>query len=347
MRFTLGATSGSASALSNLAAENQHTAPLTAGDEYIVSPRRAKITFTSVIFRDASGNPLGTSAFTDCTVTYDRSLATGSTLLNCPFTAPVGDIYQMAVYFNKTMQLLVSDATVGIFSDAASPTSYSTSPPSGGASFVSYTVNIGDNDLSRATPIIFQAPITIAEGTSPTLYVTTDMIHTFQLKVNTGGTTLTANTGNDPVALFGGTTPGTSSYYSGASSIEALFVRGTPYLRIFSDQSGRPLYVISTTCGVDGPKGAWASPPIGATIGGWLGKDANNVIAWALPTTSTYSAYSAYFTMAERTVLGQTTVLNCKATASPPPPADAKTYSSGAPAMTAPTTALTLKLLAK
>jgi hypothetical protein len=252
----------------------------------------------------------------------------------------------MAVYFDKTIQLLVSDATNGIYSDASVATKFTTTAPAGGATFVPFTITIGDNNTSRATPIIFASPLSVEEGSTPTLYVTTDMIHNVALRVDAGGTTLTANPGADPVALFGGLTPGSSMYYSSASTIESVKSQGT-YVRVFTDQGGNPLYLIGTTCGVDGPKGAWATPPIGATIGGWLGKDAGNVIAWALPTDATYAAYSAYFVMPARTLVGQTTTWSCKATASPPPPVDAKTYSSGAPAMSSPTTSATLTLLAK
>jgi hypothetical protein len=349
MRFVLGGTSGTAGAAVAAASVGHaplQTAALVAGVEYLVSPKRARITFTQVIFRDASGNPLGESDFTDCTVTYDRTLPSGSSLLDCDFTAPVGDIHQMAVYFDKDIEVLVSDATVGIYSDASVASKFTTVAPAGGATFVPYTITIGDQ-ASRATPIIFTEPLTIAEGDTPELFVTTDMIHTFQMTVNSGGTTLTAHPGNDPVALFGGLTPGRSMYYSGATTIEGIVVQGAPYLRMFTDATGKPLFVISTTCGVDGPKGAWASPPIGATIGGWLGRDATGTIAWALPTTSSYSVYSAYFVMAERATLGQTTVLNCKTSASPPAPTDGKTYASGAPAMSGPTTSRTLTLIAK
>jgi hypothetical protein len=347
MRFVLGATSSSPAAF--VAGAGAQPASLTAGVEYIVSPRKAKITFTSVVFRNGD-ETLGTSEFTNCTVTYDRALPSGSTLLDCAFTIPVGEITQMALYFDKTLELQVSDATAGIYSDAASSTKYTTTAPAGGANFVTFTINIGDNSTSRATPIIFAAPLSIDEGTTPTLYATMDMIQSFQLMVNAGGTTLTANPGNDPVALFGDLSPGTSTYYSNAPSIESYLVgsvNGFKTLRVFADQSGNPLYLIGWTCGVDGPKGAWASPPIGATIGGWLGKDASDVVAWALPTDATYSTYSAYFVMAEPTAIGQTTVVKCMATASPPAPADGKTYASGAPAMPSPTVSATLTLLAK
>src|SRR4051812_14323847 len=169
MRFRLGANN-SASAPINASIQ---PASLVAQSEYLVSPRKAKITFTSVVFRDAAGATLGTSDFSSCIVTYDRSLASGSTLLDCPFTAPVGEIAQMALYFSKTLDLLVSDATTGIYTDASSTTKYVTTPPAGGASFVSFTITIGDNNPSRATPVIFATPLVIAEGTTPTLYVTT------------------------------------------------------------------------------------------------------------------------------------------------------------------------------
>ena len=343
MRFVLGGTSGSFVALRSASVES---AKLVAGTDYIVSPRKAKITFTSVLFREATGMTLGSSDFTDCSVTYDRSLQSGATLLDCPFTIPVGEISQMVVYFDKAIQLLVSDAANGIYSDPSVSTRFTSVAPAGGAAFVPFTITIGDNSPSRGTPIIFAAPLSIMAGSTPTLYVTTDMIHNVALRVDAGGTTLTANPGADPVALFGGLTPGSSMYYGTATTIESVKSQGT-YVRVFTDQAGSPLYLIGTTCGVDGPKGAWATKPIGATIGGWLGKDAANVIAWALPTDTTYAVYSAYFTMPERTVIGQTTVLNCKVSTAPPAPADGKTYSSGAPAMSSPTTSTTLRLLAK
>jgi hypothetical protein len=327
-------------------------APLVAGDGYIVSPRKAKITFTSVVFRDSSGATLGTSDFTSCSVTYDRSLTSGSTLLDCPFTVPVGNIYQIAVYFDKTLQLLVSDATNSIYSNPQSASGFSTVAPTGGAAYVPFKITIGDNSPTRATPIVFSSPVSVTAGSSPTLYITTDMIQTLQLAVNTGGTTLTADgLNNDPVALFGGTTRGSSAYYSNANAIESYKVGSTNEfhsLRVFYDQTGTPLFLMSpSTCGIEGPKGAWASPPIGATIGGWLGHDANKNLSWALPITSSYATYSAYFVMTELSTIGQTTTLKCKASASPPAPADGKTYASGSPTMSAPDKSTTLTLVAK
>src|SRR5262245_26297550 len=81
MSFVLGGTSGTMSVAPVAPAR-----PLTAGEDYIVSPRKAKITFASVAFRDQTGNKLGGNdiPFTDCVVTYDRSAASGSTLLDCP-----------------------------------------------------------------------------------------------------------------------------------------------------------------------------------------------------------------------------------------------------------------------
>jgi hypothetical protein len=359
MSFVLGGTSAfSASSflgLEQAARPGTPSASLVAGDQYIVSPRKAKITFTSVIFRAQDGSTLGTSNFTSCVVTYDRSLVSGSTLLNCSFAVPIGNIYQVAVYYDKTLQLLVSDAKFGIYSDPSSTTGYSTVAPAGGAAFVPFTIVIGDNSTSRATPILFAAPISVAAGSAPTLYVTTDMVQTFQLSVDAGGTTLTAGGGNDPVALFGGATPGSSSFYSNANSIDSYkvgSVNGFQSLRVYYDQSGTPLFLMRTSvsgnmCGVDNdPKAAWASPPLN-DIGGWLGRDVTGNLGWAVP-ISTYSAgYGAYFEMVDQTVIGQSTILKCKASGSPPAPADGKTYASGAPAMPTPDGSITLTLLAK
>ena len=194
---------------------------LVPNDEYIVSPRKAKITFTSVQFTTATGDGSGQSTLSDCTVTYDRSQSSGSTILDCPFTAPVGDITSMQLYYSTTVQLLVSDATIGIYSDPAIATGYSTAAPVGGAAFVPMTITIGGAGVTtRGLPIFFGTPVTVVAGDTPVLYVTVDMIHTVQMKVNAGGTTLTAPGTNDPVAVFAGLTPGSSRYYSGAPSAE-------------------------------------------------------------------------------------------------------------------------------
>lgn len=346
MRFLVGATSESGTAIMYLSEPVAPTANMLAGTEYITSPRKAKITFTSVIFRDLAGAILGQSDLTSCVVTYDRSLPSGSTLLDCPFTVPVGKVQQISLSFDQKIEVLVSDAAAGIYSNSAVPSKYSTTAPPGGATLVPYTITISPG-ATRAIGIVFPSPLLVEEGSTPTLYVTTDMIHTFQMKVDEGGTTLSANSGNDPVALFASLTPGRSTYYANQTTIESIVVREVRAIRVFTDLAGVPLYVIGTTCGVDGPKGAWATPPVGATIGGWLGRDAAKVIAWALPTDTSYTRYSAYLLVPERTVIGQTTVLNCMATSSPPPPSDGKTYASGAPAMPNPTASYALRLLAK
>ena len=114
------------------------------------------------------------------------------------------------------------------------------------------------------------------------------------------------------------------------------------------DQTGNPLYLTSPTCGVGGQRGgAWASPPASGNLGGWLGRDANRVLAWAVLTAGSTSVYSSYFVMPEQTVIGQSTVMSCKKTASPPAPADGKTYASGAPAMPTADSRSTMTLQAK
>lgn len=338
--FVLGADAGTP------ALSLDETASVAPGDQFIVSPSKAMITFTSVVFRGTGGETLGTSDFENCVVTYDRSLKSGASLLDCEFKVPIGEIAELAVYFDKTVQIMVNDTTFGIYSTTSSPTQYSTSAPSGGAELVPMKITIGAG-TSRATSIVLSKPIAITADMTPRLYITTDMIHSIQLEVDDGGTTLSLAGSNDPIALFGGLTQGYSLYYSGATTIEAIKVQGTPSLRIFYDQENNPLYLMGTTCGVDGPKGAHASAPTGTKIGGWLGKDSTNKLAWALPTDSSYAKYAAYFVMAEQTNVGQSTTLYCKATDSPPSPVDGKTYGSGVPAMESPTSSTVLNLLAK
>jgi len=352
MHFVVGGTPGSVvPAPPSSPSGGRPFAALVAGTEYIVSPRKAKITFTSVQFTTATGDGNGATTLADCTVTYDRSLQSGSTILDCPFTAPVGDITSMQLFYNTTVQVLVSDATVGIYSDPASSTLFSTTAPAGGAAFVPITITIGGPGATdRGLPIYFGTPVTIAEGSTPVLYVTVDMIHTIQMAVNTGGTTLTPNKLTDPVMVFAGLTPGTSRYFSGAPNAEAYKVQGVPSLRVFYDQSGNPVFSMigPNFCGPDGgSKAAWSTSPRDKTVGGWLGKDATGTIAWALPSNSDWTIYGAYYIMADQSTIGATTILKCKVTPSPPPPADGKTYASGSPALTSPDKSVTLTLIAK
>jgi len=349
MSFVLGGTGDGM----NVRAAATTPGSLTPNDEYIVSPRKAKITFASMAFRDETGNKLGGGdvAFTNCVVTYDRSLNAGATLLDCPIEIPVGEVHALDVNFNKTMQILVSDTTAGIYSDPSTASLYSTIEPTGGAQFVDYTIMIGDTSPTRGAQVILTQPVTVATDSMPQLYVTTDMVQTFQIKVNSDSTSLTANSGNDPVALFAGLSAGTSRFYSNSGQIESYkigSVNGYHELRVFLDSNGKPLYLMSPLiCGGQGPRGAWASPPIGATIGGWLGKDTTGKVSWALPVANDYAAYRAYMVMTDTDTVGNTVTVDCKASASPPPPADNTSYASGAPAMPSPDVSTPLTLLTK
>jgi hypothetical protein len=127
-------------------------------------------------------------------------------------------------------------------------------------------------------------------------------------------------------------------------------VQGVAALRLFYDNANKPLFAMvgPIFCGTDGgPKAAWATPPTTSKTGGWLGKDANNVISFAQASNENWTAYSAYYVMAEQTTIGASTTLNCKVTTAPPPPADGKTYGSGAPVLTGPDKSIALKLIAK
>jgi hypothetical protein len=347
MKFVVG---GTAPVAPVPASGGRSTTAVTADEEYIVSPRQAKITFTSVNFKDATGSSLGETALTDCTVVYDRTLSSGTTLLDCPFTLPVGEVAQMQLFYDTTLELLVSDPTVGVYSNPAVTSKFSTAAPAGGASYVPYTITIGGG-TTRSGTVIFSSPVTVAEGSTPNMYVTLDMIHTIQLKVNADGTTLTAHPLTDPVVIFGGLTPGTSRYYSAAAGIDGYKVQGIATLRVFFDNADKPLFVMigPNFCGADGgSKAAWASPPAeNSMIGGWLGKDATNTIAFALPATQQFTSYVAYYVMADQSTIGQSTTLHCKVTSSPPPPADGNTYASGAPALTGPDKSVALKLIAR
>jgi hypothetical protein len=339
-----------ASSVTTLAASAKKIRPrsgfaLTPGDQYLVSPNQAKITFVSIEFDDTSGSTISSSDLTGCVVTYDRGLSSGSSLLDCPFTVPVGQIGQIVVRYSNNVQILVNDTTTGIYSHSGSTTGFNTTAAS--PDFVNIRVNAGADPDVRISPIIFPTPITVAAGSTPQIFITTDMIHGTELEVASNGTDLAPAGTEDPVALFGYTTKGKSLYFSEDTTIESVKI-GKNSVRVFEDAAGNPLFLFGFTCAVGNlPVNAWATPPIGQTIGGWLGKDAAHVISWALPTDTTWGTYSTYFTMAEQTAIGGTTTVNCKATTSPPPPADGQTYASGAPAMSSPTTSTVVTLLGK
>jgi hypothetical protein len=352
MSFVLGGTLPASASIAALRG-SEPSAPrsLKAGAEYLLSPQKAKIVFTSVVFKDQTGATLGSSTFSACSVTYDRSLSAGSSLLDCPFTVPAGEIAQILLGFDHTIQLLVSDPATGIYSSPASATGYATSAPAGGAAFVPLVfADAGPGGESNSI-IVLATPITITEGSSPHLYVTTDLIQGLHLQVNADGTTLSQKgSANGTVALFGGLTPGTSQYYSNAGTLGTYLIGSVNEFHdfhIFYDQAGTPLYLTSPTCGVaqGGTRGgSWASPPIGANLGGWLGRDSSRTLAWAY---SDASGYVAYFVMPEASAVGQTTTMSCKRTASPPPPMDGKTYASGAPAMPTADSRSVMTLMAK
>lgn len=337
-------------------------AALIPSSSYLVSPRQGKVTFVSVVFRDETGRPLDASSaageygipFEDCTITYDRSLAAGSTLLDCPIEFPIGDVYEMVVYYDQNVELLVSDEVTGIYSDPTEPSQYTTIAPAGGADFVPYRVDVAQG-TSRGRPIVFTTPVTISADAPPPLFVTTDMFQTFLLQVDASGDTLSAGNNADPIELFGGLSPGTSRYYSNGSAAESYqlgTVDNFTSLRFFFDENDEPLYLTqSPTCGPPGPLNVWAAPPSrpgseGSFIGGYLGRDADGVLAWAM-LGNTFPELVSYNVMPEATTSGETTVLNCKATDAPPEPADGQTYASGAPEMPSPDLTRTLTLIAQ
>ena len=347
MRFVLGGTAP----IQNVA---RRTGPssLQAGAEYIVSPQKAKITFASIAFRSEDGNKLGGGdvSFTNCVVTYDRTMPSGSTLLDCPITMPIGDVYSLDLRFEKSMEILVRDPIAGIYSDPGIASNYSTTEPAGGAAFVPYTVMIGSGS-TRATPIVFASPVTISEGATPMLSVTTDMIQTFQIQVDPGGTTLTAHPGNDPIAVFGGLSPGSSHFLSNAAQIESYRVGSVNEfhsMRVFYDGENHPLFMMSpVTCGVGAGQGVWATGTLSpGNVGGRLGTDTSGVTGWAQVAPGGAS-YDAYYVMTEPTAIGQSTSVKCEATTTPPAPSDGETYASGAPDIAAPSTVTQLMLLAK
>lgn len=101
------------------------------------------------------------------------------------------------------------------------------------------------------------------------------------------------------------------------------------------------------------PSEAWnISPAVapdsggGMKAGGYLGLDASGNLAWALPTDFTWTSYRAVFVMRRGGTVGSSVNLSCAFQSTVPVPADGNSYASGAPSISAPSTTLSIKLVA-
>jgi hypothetical protein len=264
---------------------------------------------------------------------------------------------EVDIGISNVFQVLINDATHGIFTDPGSPTGLSTTAPAGGAAFVNLTIPTSTNTDGNGLMTMqtgFDAPIVVDSASPPTITLVVDMIHTVLMNVN--GSALTFDTSLPQPAVHVTPTisgPGRVEFYSATGTADnvnagiASSGNESTSIRLVYNSASTPIDVWSP---VIGPSEAWnASPTAGAasfTIGGYLGLDASGTLCWALPTTFTYSQYAYLKAMKPATAIGGTTVLKSKAVTSAPAPTSGATYASGCPAFT-PDSQTTLTLVAR
>ncbi len=312
------------------------TGPRT-GVDWMLSPDQGKVTFNNITFKTNGGSSEKVT-LTNCTVTYDRKAATGASLLDCPMTVAPGTYTQMSICFSATAQVLISDASVPLYTDPSATTFLTATPPVGGAGFVNYTAGATGGDPCFGIPL--PNPLVVAASGTATISIITDMTRTIPASLNGGTYSFVSTVGNRPIEIVGVPgSGGSSEYYSDSGSFVRNGPTGEKFTRVYYDSAGSPVAVGGlSVCSNDGPSYAYAFSPTAANAlsfdsGIYLGLDSSKVLAWAIPLTSD-KAKGSVFTMPRATTLGAPSTINCQSNVTPiPPPTSGDTYSSGAPAI--------------
>src|SRR2546429_5680666 len=175
-----------ATAPHSAAAFRHSSAGLSSGNWY-VSPDKIKVKLTRINFAGATQQDSTGADLVDCVVTYDRAAATLAPLLDCPFSIAPGTYTSMNLFVDPTAEVLISDATNGLYTDPSVPTKLSSTAPVGGASFVPVTATLG-----TAFQQFFSTPLVVTDQ-PVSLSVVIDAVQTVQL-TSSGGTPLTFGT---------------------------------------------------------------------------------------------------------------------------------------------------------
>lgn len=310
-----------------------------------LSPDQAKINFVSLDFIKEDGSS-SASSLTSCEITYNRQSLSGSQILNCDFTIEVGTYVGMIVYFEPQIDILISDSVNNIYTTTTSTSGFSNTSPTGGAEFVTFTVS--SQNANIATSVYFSEKITITEGSDkPTLSLIVDLSRTLMASMSSGQITLQDSSGGwRPVELAGFLGQGGySEFYSSENTAGNAAIGNETYMRVFYDANNKPIMLASSGfisgCHTGNtPSFAYAASPnqyTGVKLGGFLGLDNTDLIAWALPQDNTWSSYAAIYTLERKSTIGSSALLKCKSQTTAPDPISGYTYSSGAPTFTADT----------
>lgn len=349
----------STTAPARLVSQNYTRPSTNQGDHWRLSPNKAKVTFTKITFFTNDGNS-SDQTFSGCTATYDRAQASGSLLLDCPITVPIGTITRMMVYYSTTFQISISDSTNSIYTDSTKTSGFSATAPAAGNEFATFVATAQQNNNGDfVADIHLPTPKVVAANDTPTINIVTDMIHSMFATAGSTGTpgavlTYDSTDVHAPVNIFATfSDSGSSEFYTATGTAENYnFTTSTSeyMVRLFYYSNSTPAFVMNeyvdncvmgnypTQALNANPASSTADSSDGSKAGGYLGIDSGSVLAWALPETFAYSSYRALLTMA-RVAKGSTTSLNCKAVfgagGTVPAPSSGDVYSSNNAALTA------------
>lgn len=329
-------------------------APAPADGRWVLTPDKAKLTFTKITLIDLDGESF-VGELTDCSPVYERNAAALSSLLECPFQVPAGTYGSMRLSVSTTYEMVLDDGTNGFFTNGSGVVT--TSP--GTAQFSSFTVSGpggSGNELDAAT--YFSAPLAIDEANPMQLEVVLDMIHMLAINVNGGTAVVDVSAPAVPAMIVPSVSgAGRAEFYSETNSsanrmIGPLGDTGAWFgVRAFYASPPQPSFIWHP---VPGPSEAYnvdpaKAPPNGTPYkaGGYLGVDSTNTMCWAMPAQDySYASYDRVCRMPLVTTIGGTAMLTCQMMASAPPPVSGDTYASGCPTIT-PTIMRQLTLIAR
>lgn len=320
---------------------------------WTVSPNQVQVRLMRLQFFAGGSDRQVVDLGPDCVVTYDKAAASLSTRLDCPFEVAVGTYDRLTVDFAPDFEVLIDDETNGLFTDPASPTLFSPTPPAGGDGFVDYPTTIPDGGDAWSATTFLTAPLVVTEEQPVALDIVVHGLHTFQIEVTDGAPAFYTDPQQRgwPVQLYPSVNGvSTSEYYSSVASADTFAFGSVPnpaHVLMFYETSTVPAtanFEVGESlggCGRGMPHATNAAADDyevnegGGRPGGYLGLD-GDTLCWAQGSDEGYSGYNALFSLTRLTSEGATGTLSCVPTSEAPPPSSGATYSSGCPPLVAP-----------
>ena len=161
--------------------------PRQAMGKWVVTPNQVKVTFTAITFDGPSGGETVTVG--NCEVTFNFATASLSQALTCSIEVPAGTHDKIGFIAEETTQVLIDDATNGIYTDPNSATLLSTTVPAGGAQFVPLTNSLADPDGTFGGSFFLANSVEFSEGDNININIIGDLTHALFVEINNGTAT--------------------------------------------------------------------------------------------------------------------------------------------------------------